>query len=93
MSMILTSFFDLLGKDYLDDDIYPENVELEDGKVKIAEDVNSELRKIFVDFTNYNFLDDQGFEENIGKVTLLLRLIVFPDSYKFKDPFGPTSNI
>ena len=58
----IISFFKSFGQDYLDDDSYLENVDLEDGKANPPEEIVT--RKLFVDFADYDhFPTTEDLEE------------------------------
>ena len=63
MIKILTSLFDRLGKDCLDDDVYLENVDLEAGKAIPPDEMDSRFKNLFVDFADYDFLDGTDIEK------------------------------
>ena len=58
----IISFFKRFGQDYLDDDSYLENVDLEAGKANPPEEIVT--RKLFVDFADYDhFPTTEDLEE------------------------------
>ena len=60
MIKTLTACFKSWNKDFLDDEDYLENVDLEASKVNPPDVMDS--RKLFVDFADYDFLDGPNSE-------------------------------
>ena len=80
MFKTLTAFFKSWNKDFLDDDDYLENIDLETVKPNPPEEMDS--RKLFVDFADYDFLDGPDIEKNKGKEKVVLRIHRAIDPYE-----------
>ena len=80
MIKTLTAFFKSWNKDFLDDEDYLENVDLEAGKVNPPEEIDS--RKLFVDFADYDHIpSEEDIEKMKAKKKVVLRI------HRAMDPF------
>ena len=75
----IISFFKRFGQDYLDDDSYLENVDLEAGKANPPEEM--ETRKLFVDFANYDHLPTTEDLEEIKAEKQILNCVLPSKEY------------
>jgi len=81
MIKTLTAFFKSWNKDFLDDEDYLENVDLEGGKANPPKE-GSRFPKIFVDFADYDHIpSEEDIEKMKAKKKVVLRI------HRAMDPF------